>query len=119
MSKDLPFQPKGHCADCKFSAPTSKRTGVGQHYPLLCHRVPPTPATGFSDIWSKEPAVQEDDFCAMFEPAVAEKTTMKIDYKFFETSHWDCEDSPTGHCLYTKEIGFDCCIFCSLPEERK
>lgn len=32
---------------------------------------------------------------------------------------WDCSESPTGSCMYTRAIGYDCCIFCEEPDERK
>lgn len=67
MSLKNPYRPKGTCEFCKFSSPPKKGTTVAEYYPLLCHRVPPTPATSFSDIWSKEAAVGKDDYCAMFE----------------------------------------------------
>lgn len=37
----------------------------------------------------------------------------------FSHSYWECDDSPTGYCMYTNYIGYDCCIFCGDPEERK
>lgn len=42
-----------------------------------------------------------------------------LDERFFHLGDWECKDSPTEQCVYTTEIGFDCCIFCGLPEERK
>lgn len=35
----------------------------------------------------------------------------------FGHSEWECERSPTGHCMYTTD--WDSCIFCGDPEERK
>ena len=35
----------------------------------------------------------------------------------FGHSDWDCEGSPTKHCMYTTD--WDCCIFCGEPDERK
>lgn len=34
---------------------------------------------------------------------------------------WECNYSPTGHCVYHQESdpAHDCCIFCGEPEERK
>ena len=34
---------------------------------------------------------------------------------------WECEDSPTGHCVYDEDTdrAHDDCIFCHGPEERK
>lgn len=37
--------------------------------------------------------------------------------RYFYHSDWDCKDSPTKHCMYTKD--FDACIFCYEPDERK
>lgn len=40
------------------------------------------------------------------------------DYPYhFHHGSWDCEDSPTGNCMYTTD--FDACIFCGDPDERK
>ncbi len=36
----------------------------------------------------------------------------------FQHGSWDCEDSPTGKCVYT-QYAFDDCIFCGGPDERK
>jgi hypothetical protein len=35
----------------------------------------------------------------------------------FDHGSWDCDDSPTGKCVYTSD--HDDCIFCHGPEERK
>lgn len=67
MSLKHPFKPAGTCEHCRFSAPPTKGSAVARHFPLLCFRFPPTPATGFSDVWSRPSAVQLKDFCAEFE----------------------------------------------------
>lgn len=36
---------------------------------------------------------------------------------YFQHSSWECDGSPTKYCMYTTD--YDCCIFCSQPEERK
>lgn len=34
---------------------------------------------------------------------------------------WSCKESPIGVCIYDslKDIAWDTCLFCSLPNERK
>lgn len=39
-------------------------------------------------------------------------------HQFFH-SDWECEDSPTGYCMYTQYSTYDSCIFCGDPDERK
>lgn len=34
-------------------------------------------------------------------------------------SHWDCEASPSGKCIYDLLDDDECCLFCGNPEERK
>jgi hypothetical protein len=36
---------------------------------------------------------------------------------YFHHSDWDCKESPTKFCMYTKD--YDTCIFCYEPDERK
>lgn len=36
----------------------------------------------------------------------------------FQHGDWDCENSPTGYCMYTNHE-YDGCIFCYEPDERK
>lgn len=40
---------------------------------------------------------------------------------FLEFSHWDCEDSPAGICVYDGDMdpAHDHCLFCGQPHERK
>lgn len=120
MSKELPFQPKGHCKDCKFSSPIPKKNHwKGEYYNLFCHRVPPTSATSHQDIWSQKPTVQDNDSCGMFERAYGTQPERHdLSSEFFIHSHWECSDSPTGHCVYTNYM-YEDCIFCGGPEERK
>ena len=36
------------------------------------------------------------------------------------TGSWECEGSPTKHCIYEFAIGADDeCLFCGAPNERK
>lgn len=32
---------------------------------------------------------------------------------------WDCEESPTGKCVYDWATNDECCVYCGDPEERK
>lgn len=36
----------------------------------------------------------------------------------FDHGDWECENSPTGCCMYTNRE-WDSCIFCYEPDERK
>lgn len=40
------------------------------------------------------------------------------DTDYFQHGSWDCENSPTGNCMYTNR-DYDACIFCYGPDERK
>jgi hypothetical protein len=70
--------------------------------------------------------IRDELFCTIrqvkvMEKAVDEKPKLGAAASHYPSqfSHgsWDCEDSPTGNCMYTTD--FDCCIFCEEPDERK
>lgn len=118
MSKELPFQPKGHCKDCKFSSPIGAGHHQSKFHHLFCHRVPPT-IYRESQVWSCNVPVQDKDFCGMFERALGSQPERHdLSSDFFSHSDWECSDSPTGHCVYTNYMDEDC-IFCGAPYERK
>lgn len=40
------------------------------------------------------------------------------DPMYFQHGDWECDESPTGMCMYTNR-DYDSCIFCNDPDERK
>jgi hypothetical protein len=45
----------------------------------------------------------------------------RFEAQFHRVSHWDCNESPIGLCLYhnIEDPAHDSCIYCGEPEERK
>ena len=54
---------------------------------------------------------------------IDEMSTSKrpIHYHDVSFGDWDCEDSPTGYCIYGfyDDYAHDSCIYCGEPDERK
>lgn len=50
-----------------------------------------------------------------------EKVRVLFPHADLSFGHWDCEDSPTGECVYdlTSNMGDDDCLYCHQPNERK
>lgn len=46
---------------------------------------------------------------------------LKTAYFNLTFGYWDCDDSPTGKCVYDdkKDPCLDICLFCGHPDERK
>jgi len=53
-----------------------------------------------------------------FAVKAAEKLGMKIRCPEWDPSHPECEENPTGRCLYDQTVAGDDCVFCGEPEER-